>query len=509
MKLLADLHTHSNNSRFGHGKNTIEEMAIEANEIGLLEIAITDHGYAHLFRTSKQKLKKARKIVNEINEWSKTKVLLGVEADIISEDGTLDIDNETLAMLDILIIGYHRLIPTDFANIFGKTKKTDVAIRRCTNAYINAINRYPVTMISHLDSVLTTNLYEIGLACKDNDVMIEINNRHTKWTEKQMNDLIDSGCMFVLSSDAHCRGDIGDVENAMEYVRKYNIPSERVANVEFLESEKSQNDRLYTVYKSVYEQLDSTKQKNEEKRNSEFNTEVGRSLSDEMENELKKIAEEKGLYYQAPSKKVSQTDADKFFDEKLTGSASDYIKEDMLNNIREENEVIEEEEQYSFDDNHPLVNDGFADKFQSINMVIKENEESKNEDLTSEQEISANRFDDGSPAYQQLNSSSFSKTDMDGIKNLMSGASPRMVVERNDTHASDGKKVEVENIKTDPENFMRSITRNKPQSTQNVQNQQSQQNQQVQEPHKPAMKKSGRSGGAFVMINNLIDDDKK
>ena len=67
MKLLADLHTHSKNSRFGHAKNTIEEMAIAANEMGLVEIAITDHGYSHFFRTSKQKLKQARAIVDDIN----------------------------------------------------------------------------------------------------------------------------------------------------------------------------------------------------------------------------------------------------------------------------------------------------------------------------------------------------------------------------------------------------------------------------------------------------------
>ena len=127
MKLLADLHTHSKNSRFGHGKNSIEEMAIAANEIGLVEIGITDHGYSHFFKTSKQKLKQARKIVDEINSWSKTKVLLGIEADIIKEDGTIDIDNETLSMLDILIVGYHRLIFTDFAGLFGNTKKTEQA----------------------------------------------------------------------------------------------------------------------------------------------------------------------------------------------------------------------------------------------------------------------------------------------------------------------------------------------------------------------------------------------
>jgi putative hydrolase len=75
-------------------------MAYAANALGLKEIAITDHGFRHICGTSKQKLKKARQIIDEINTWSTTKVLLGIEADIISEDGTIDVDNETLSMID-------------------------------------------------------------------------------------------------------------------------------------------------------------------------------------------------------------------------------------------------------------------------------------------------------------------------------------------------------------------------------------------------------------------------
>ena len=88
---------------------------------------------------TKEKIKKARELIDDINEWSKTKVLLGIEADIISDDGTLDVDNETLAMLDILIISYHRMTFTNFANYFGFAKKTKEAKQRCTNAFINAI----------------------------------------------------------------------------------------------------------------------------------------------------------------------------------------------------------------------------------------------------------------------------------------------------------------------------------------------------------------------------------
>ena len=217
MKLIADYHTHSKNSRFGHGKNSIEEMALQANERGLVEIGITDHGYAHFFRTSKEKIKKARKLIDEINEWSKTKVLLGLEADIIAEDGTLDVDNETLAMLDILIISYHRMTVTNFANYFGFTKKTKEARQKCTNAFINAIKRYPVTIVAHLDSILTTDLYEIGKVCAERGTMVEINNRHTKWNAQQVEDLIASDCMFVVSSDAHSREKVAEVKRKLAY----------------------------------------------------------------------------------------------------------------------------------------------------------------------------------------------------------------------------------------------------------------------------------------------------
>ena len=119
MKLLADLHTHSKYSGPFHAKDKIEQMAYAANEQGLVEVAITDHGYNHWCGTSLYKIAKARLEIDEINKWSKTKVLLGVEADIISEDGKLDIDEDTLQIIDILVVGYHRLIKTDFANYFG------------------------------------------------------------------------------------------------------------------------------------------------------------------------------------------------------------------------------------------------------------------------------------------------------------------------------------------------------------------------------------------------------
>ncbi len=343
MRLLADYHVHSNFSRFFHGKNTIEELVRTANAMGLKEIAITDHGFKHLFKTNKAKMKKARQIVDEINEWSTTKVLLGIEADIIAEDGTIDVDNETLAMLDILIVGYHKMIKTDFAGYFGGMSKTQEDIQRCTNAYLNAIERYPITIISHLDSILKTDLYQIGHACKQKGVLIEINNRHTHWTKDQVDELIASDCLFVVCSDAHSREKIGEVENAFNIIKKYEIPTENIANVEFTLEEKTATDieldMFYGMYKKKLEEKEQREGAKEEKKRYEFTE----SLSDEMEKELQKIAQEQGLKY-VKNQEESETDEDLFNETlqeiALIKQAQNYLSENKLKEFENQNEKL-------------------------------------------------------------------------------------------------------------------------------------------------------------------------
>ena len=351
MKLFADYHTHSKNSRFMHGKNSIMEMAIAANEMGLSEIAITDHGFKHLFRTSKAKIKKAREEIDEINTWSKTKVLLGIEADIISEDGTIDVDNETLAMLDLLVVGYHKMIKTDFANFFGKAPKTEESKVRCTNAFVNCIKRYPVTMISHLDSILTTDMYRIGCACRDKNVMVEINNRHTNWNREQVDELVASGCLFAVCSDAHRREDVGRAERAFNIIRKYEIPTEYVVNVEFDESEKTEDHKEADYYYSIYREKQNEKLgkeiAEEEKKMNEFTE----TLSPEMEKALSEIAKEKGLDYQRKEEKPEEQESDfvssfNFVEDNgLIERAKTYIEQSKLKEFERQNEFLHEDDE--------------------------------------------------------------------------------------------------------------------------------------------------------------------
>lgn len=306
MKLTADFHSHSRYSRFNHGKDTIEEMVHQANELGLKEFAITDHGYKNFFGTSKEKMKRARKVIDDINVWSKTKILLGIEADLLNTSGDIDIDEETLELIDILIVGYHRMIKTDFAGYFGNQRKSQNAIDKATNAYIHAIETYPITILSHLDSVLTTDLYRIGCACRENGVMVEINNRHLNWSKEQIEALIKSDCMFVVNSDAHCRDDVGVVNRAIDFIKKYNIPSQNIANMEFTEDEMTIEDLENNVYYDIYQQ----RLKQQKDRMSKSNIKNGGGkLSKEMEDALQQIANEQGIKdYQRSDKEITPED---------------------------------------------------------------------------------------------------------------------------------------------------------------------------------------------------------
>ena len=283
MKLLADYHVHSRNSRFKLTKSSIEDIARAANAMGLESVAITDHGFKHVFACNKQKLIESRKIVDELNSVLGTTVLLGIEANLLSEDGTLDVDDETLALVDILLIGYHKMIKTDFASFFGKQKDTHEAIAAATDAYCNAIERYDVDIVAHPGHDIKIDMYRLGKTCAANGVMVELNNRHANISQDDMADLLRSGCQFVVSSDSYGAEGVGNVNNALRLIDKYNIPPERVVNVEFDNEQISKDDMLIAEDKKRLEDYKKKVAKNS-------------TLSTETEDKLRVLAKEKGVY---------------------------------------------------------------------------------------------------------------------------------------------------------------------------------------------------------------------
>lgn len=430
MKLIADYHTHSRFSRFGHGKDTIEQMVFYANEIGLRELAITDHGFKHFFRTTKEHLAVARKLVDDYNAWSKTKVLLGIEADLLNERGDIDVDDDALDLIDILLVGYHKGIKTDFANFFGKQKKTKSAITKATNAYINCMERYPVAVITHINADLKLDLYKIGCVCRDKDVYIELNNSHPNWTSSQMEELLNSGCSFIANSDAHKGTDIGKTDKVMELIKKYKIPANKIINMEFTQEEKTKEELEFDVYYELYK---DKLEKEEKKVKYEIDNSPSK-LSKEMEDALEKIAGEQGIKdyhrkdgYIDPDKILNDEEYQKEVSEVLDFMENENKQKELLQNSKntndtnldsqdnivktEENQNENNEQKSSNDEN--LEVDNFESQDGSIEEVVAENslenevqeDSEKAEDLNSQTKQNGEiKQEDNAPTYEPDNS---------------------------------------------------------------------------------------------------------
>jgi putative hydrolase len=88
--IFGDYHTHT---PYSHGKGTILENAMIAKQKGLKEIAITDHGFNHkLYGSNRNDLLTMRDECVEAEKLTGVKVLLGVEANFISNKGEIDLN---------------------------------------------------------------------------------------------------------------------------------------------------------------------------------------------------------------------------------------------------------------------------------------------------------------------------------------------------------------------------------------------------------------------------------
>lgn len=233
MKILADYHTHSTFSKWYHARNTINQMAEQAKKLGLQELAITDHGPKHfIFGIRPNKIDKAINQARKASQKHGIKVYYGVEANITGQDGTIDLTDEQIAKLDILLMGYHKGTKCDFIKyFFNKNRDSAEQIEKNTQAYINAINKYNIAIVTHLNEYIKVDVSKVAKACAERGTLIEFNRKHIKFTDEQAKVLIDSGANFVISSDAHNKHKIADVGKCKDFIERNNIPLDRIINL--------------------------------------------------------------------------------------------------------------------------------------------------------------------------------------------------------------------------------------------------------------------------------------
>lgn len=243
MLLYGDYHTHSLYSRHKHGKGTVLENASVAADKGLKQIAITDHGFNHeFFGIRRKNIPLLQEDILNAKEITGVDILLGVESNLISLDGKVDIREEDFEFLDILLMGYHQCVHTNSMkdklllcwsnNLAFKPSKERA--NRNTTALLKALDKYPIDVITHLNYGFDTDTIAVAKMAKQKGVFVELNGKRINFTEEEMEIMAAEGVKFILNSDAHEPARVGEVNNGMNLVYKLGIPLAQVANVDKL-----------------------------------------------------------------------------------------------------------------------------------------------------------------------------------------------------------------------------------------------------------------------------------
>ena len=223
MEIIADMHTHTVAS--GHAYSTVNEMASAASRKGLKAMAITDHGPAmpggpHLYHFGAMRF---------IPPWiDGVRILLGVEANIVAADGSIDMPETYLAKLDFVMAGLHEGCGFDDQ---GAKMNTEAVLRAMANPRVKAIAHsgnpeFPVRFEELIQGALDT-----GTALEINNSSLFLSRRGSRPNCEYLANLIARyGALVVLGSDAHIAQGVGEFGEAIALLENAGVPAEQVVN---------------------------------------------------------------------------------------------------------------------------------------------------------------------------------------------------------------------------------------------------------------------------------------
>jgi len=181
----------------------------------------------------------------QIKAWNKLEgtpeVLLGVEANVISRDGDLDLPDELLRRLDVVIASLHPLVRpasmldglTLFAPDFLQrvTKLHSRKLRNAnTKAMVDAVSRHDVSFVGHPGLWIDIDTRELAAVCARRGTALEINCSHAEDLAGYVVAAMPTGVDFVINSDAHTPDVVGRLGPGIALANRLCLSPERIRN---------------------------------------------------------------------------------------------------------------------------------------------------------------------------------------------------------------------------------------------------------------------------------------
>ena len=199
------------------GKHSIEKMAMEARRLGLEYIAITDHtkSLAMTGGSDEKKLLRQMKEIDRLNKKIKgITILKGAEVNIL-KDGSLDIEDDVLAKLDVVGVSVHSLFK------MSKRDMTERILRAMRNPNVDILF-HPTGRVIQKREAYEVDMERIIREAIKTGTILEINAFPVRLDlkDEHIRMAVDLGAKFSINSDAHNYGHFKYLEFGVAQARR-------------------------------------------------------------------------------------------------------------------------------------------------------------------------------------------------------------------------------------------------------------------------------------------------
>ena len=222
--IRGDLQMHTTAS---DGRNTIEEMGAAAKKLGYEYIALTDHSQAVTVANGideKRTIEQIRKIRAAQERVPGIRLFAGIEVDIL-KDGSLDLDDDVLAQLDVVVASVHSYMNLESAEM------TDRLLAAIENPYTQIIAHPTGRLVLRRDP-FHYDMEKILEAAKKHDVAMECNAYPDRLDLKDVHLRMakERGVKIVISTDSHTTTNLKYMKYGVETARRGWIEKKEVIN---------------------------------------------------------------------------------------------------------------------------------------------------------------------------------------------------------------------------------------------------------------------------------------
>src|SRR5437660_8746144 len=222
--IQGDVHMHTVET---DGRNTIEEMAVAAQERGYKYMAITDHSKNLAFANGlddKRAVEHIARIRAAAQKLDGVTIFAGIEVDILA-DGDLDLSDDVLAQLDIVIASVHSVFNQEPA------KMTERLLKAISNPNTSIIG-HPTGRIQLRRDAYQFDMHAVLAEAAKRRVAMELNSYPDRLdlNDVHLRQARQQGVKIVINTDAHHTSHMEKIRYGVLQARRAWLANEDVLN---------------------------------------------------------------------------------------------------------------------------------------------------------------------------------------------------------------------------------------------------------------------------------------